>query len=1015
MQRFFLRFFIILLILLLTVGSGLAFWLSQFDPRQIRNELTALLSESSGYQISVQGPLEVQVFPFPRLRASDVTLQSPQQMQPPVAHADSVLISIDVASSLLRRELVLGTALLSGVQIKLVRELHGTPNWSPEQQAEPATQAAGSGIPALLPQTLEIKGLALSFDDQQTGRAFHLQLLSGELDYVAPGDPLKFAFHAFVKEESLRLDGSLAWPDLEAARPFEFKFQAKLGASAARMDVKGSTPQLDRLAGLDLHFEVSSTDPDALIRRWADPSPSTWLNLLGPLDFKGRLVASSGGALSLKEAQLNVGRPDNLRMKVSGDVHNLDSTQDLELDVELNTPSLTKAIQLLEPTLGRVGRTRLTGQVRGQANAPEAKGLVVQIDAGEGLAVSLTGDLKRQEGEWFVQTDFRVQATETERLVNFVTEFAGKSAGPLGPLREQINRLPIGKKFLSLKPLLLTGRLGGSGATWKLSEFKGRAGTPPGDHLDVSGGIESLWPAPSGYEFKAQTEVTLPGPLPGFPENRIERIRAEATYRRKDARDFGRLEDIDFRITGEAGAEVRGQGFLTLTEESRLDSGRLDFELSAPSLHPLARLGQVSLPEWGPVVLNGRVEGDVDRMSFALNSGKIGQTRLSGIGSLDLSVPDPTVRLKLNADQLHLKALREITQASGSDGKHTAAQPSAKHAAAGSSLILTRPRLAWLSETAGEVEVAIDRFVLGPDWFLENLDFAVDWGRGQLDGPTGRSRVGAEGGEVAFKSQLDARQSPPDLKLGFRGDDLPLASLVKWMGYPDAATGRFLLALDLTSQGADLTSIISHLDGRLLLDVGKGSVASKYVDRISLSLVPTHQKKQVPMECLIAHLKAEKGVVRSETFLWRSGPAQLRGAGVINWPEESLDIVLRPHIEKILSPKVTAAIHIKGPFKDPRIVPEPLQTATDLVRGVLGRTLGLVSEVSPQLSNAVTQIGGETNKVLSASGIDNKVLLSLLAQPVNCKKIRSSKAIQAASEYDPLEGLPKGAEASPNP
>ena len=71
--------------------------------------------------------------------------------------------------------------------------------------------------------------------------------------------------------------------------------------------------------------------------------------------------------------------------------------------------------------------------------------------------------------------------------------------------------------------------------------------------------------------------------------------------------------------------------------------------------------------------------------------------------------------------------------------------------------------------------------------------------------------------------------------------------------------------------------------------------------------------------------------------------------------------------------------------------------------GVLGRTLGLVSEVSPQISKAVTQIGGETDKVLSASGIDNKVLLSLLARPVNCKTLRSDQAIRQASQYQPLK------------
>ena len=168
------------------------------------------------------------------------------------------------------------------------------------------------------------------------------------------------------------------------------------------------------------------------------------------------------------------------------------------------------------------------------------------------------------------------------------------------------------------------------------------------------------------------------------------------------------------------------------------------------------------------------------------------------------------------------------------------------------------------------------------------------------------------------------------------------------------------------------------------------------------------------MECLITYLTADQGVLRSEAFLWKSGPAQLRGAGVVDWPKRRVDIVLRPHLKKILAPKVTAAIRIKGPLDDPRIMPEPLQTATDLVRGVLGRTLGLVGEVSPQISKAVTQIGGETDKVLSASGIDNKLLLSLLASPVDCKTLRSDQAIHGLSEYQPLKEAAKAPPREPN-
>lgn len=1021
LKRSLLRLVIVVLILIVMAGSGMALWLTRYDSGQLRVQLTDVLSESTGYRIRIGGPLKLRLFPLPGLKASGVTLQSPKQPEPPLATADTVSISIDWFKSVLQRDLVLGQASLDGVRVELVRDSEGVANWSPNDPAQPPpdeTEPSDPGIPSFLPHSLKVTSLEFSFNDQLAGQKFDIRIPAGQISHRSPGASLEFQLDALIRHESLQVSGTLAWPSPKNSKLFQFAGNLELSTGDAQLKVEGGSPRLNLIEGLNLRFDFSSSQPETLIRRWIGPGSFPWLELMGGFDLSGHLIGQPDGTLSIQDATLQMDQPSSLRLAISGNIHNLKTTRDLELDIEASTPALSKAIRLIEPTLGPVGRTRLTAQIRGPAEAPKAQDIDVQIEAEQGVTVTLKGDLDHSQQEWDGGVDFTIKATETNRLVNFVAELAGQRAGPLGPLRDQINQIQIGQKFLTLKPLAVSGRLHGKGSNWQLSHFEGHAGTPPGDHLSASGAIASLWPEPSGYEFKAQTRIHVPGPLPGFADNRIEEIHAQATYRRKDSNDWGRVDDIAFEITGEAGAHLKGKGSLTLAERAGLDFGHLDLEMTAPSLHPLARLGQFSLPDWGPVHLAGHVEGDLKRMNFALHQGRIGDTHLTGLGSFDRALPAPTVHLKLDADALHIKALRELTDAAGSQtvlphaGKQEAASSDAPSTDA--DLLLDEPRLAWLKETGGQVELSVGEFFLEPHWSLKGLHVVLDWGNGMLRGPTGYSQKDARGSQIDFKSSIDSRASPPQLALGFRGNALPIAPLVKWLGYPGAASGDFLLVIDLQSEGVTRSELISHLDGSLLLDAEKGTVASEYVDQISVDIIPTHQKAEVPMECLITYLTADQGVLRSEAFLWKSGPAQLRGAGVVDWPKRKVDIVLRPHLKKFLAPKVTAAIRIKGPLDAPRIMPEPLQTATDLVRGVLGRTLGLVSKVSPQLSKAVTQIGGETDKVLSASGIDNKLLLSLLASPVDCQTLRSDQAIHQLSEYQPRKPGTQALERKPD-
>ena len=999
-------------ILTLAVGLGLAAWLfvSSLDRKTLRDQFTNLASTASGYHVAVNGPFEIQFFPTPRLRAEQISLTSPQTPQQPFAQVREVTLSIDLLSSLFRQDLVLGTATLSGADMTLIERDDGTGNWSPAPTTPSSptikkdpSNSMTAGAPPLMPKTLVVTNLNLTFQKVKNDDKLHLQIPQAKMSQNGESGPLQFVLTIHAFQRTAEIQGALQWPRKNTGESgLSLMTALTLEDSATQVHLKGTLPSFTALAGIELEVEIKSARPQVLLRSLPNAPTLTELPPLGSVDFKGTIAGSANGELSLQQAHLQLGDPNQLQLNVRGDIQDLLSERRLQLEVVLTSSAETKSLAWLDPDLGAPGQTEITGRLLGPIDHPQARDLHVQITPTDSLSLKIGGALDWQASRLGGQLQIQIKGENIQECVDFLTKFAGSQGGPLDPLRKQMEGLALGRKIGALKPLALSGRVLGSRGHWTLDDFKFEAGPQEDDRLSISGTVSEFWPEPQGYAFEIQGTLAPPGPLPGIANNRIERLEGHALYRRQSGTDPGQIENLSLQATGEAGTRVSAQGDFRLDPANGFNQGTLDVEISAPSLQPLARVVGFTLPNWGPVELRSRIEASEEKINLTLRKSQIGKAQIDGVGSLDRTGPVPSYQLELKADRFDIAALSRWP---------TDADVSAQHAASQSEPTFSPSRLAWIRDTAGQIDLSVNELIITPNWSLTDFMIGAQWANGLLQGPSGQSRSAGHG-HFDLRSQLDARTNPPAVKTAFRGDKFPIQVLLDWMGYPGAASGELLAVLDLSAEGAGTEKLLSSLDGRGLFDVGDGTIASKYVDQLSLDLVPnTRQKARFPMECLIADFTVDQGLVRSENFLWRSGPAQMRGAGVINLPKETLDWVLRPHLEQVLATKVTAAIRIKGPIKNPRIYPEPLQTATDLVRGVLGRALGLVGHVSPQFSKAVTKIGGETNKALSATGIDNKLILSVLAEPVNCKKVRATPSVQALSAFDP--SAPKASNTQP--
>jgi uncharacterized protein involved in outer membrane biogenesis len=453
------------------------------------------------------------------------------------------------------------------------------------------------------------------------------------------------------------------------------------------------------------------------------------------------------------------------------------------------------------------------------------------------------------------------------------------------------------------------------------------------------------------------------------------------------------LRQIDVRATAHDGVELELRGSVLLSAADDDHSGKLSIDLRAPSLASIGKTWGGSLPDWGPVAAKGHLVGSPTRLRLEEFTTQLGKTRITVQGSFSRTSDIPRMELSLRTEEIDL---RDFRLERGSDESSETPEDAPPSALAG---VLEPERLAILATTAGKLELRVDRVLLDEQWTARDLRADLRWADGVLEGPDLALRW--PDGDLSLMSGLDATKATPAAFLGLRGTGLELATLVRWLGQADMASGRFETTVDLSTQGSDSQALIAKLSGGLLVDVGRGSLADRYADAIALSINSGQRTASVPMTCFIAALAVEDGVVRTDALLWDSPPSQVRGAGVVNLPAGTVDLVLRPHLKDTVATAITAAVRVKGPLDSPSFRPEPLQTATDLARGLIGRALRVVREVSPQLSDAVLQLGTTTEKVLGSTGVDIPVVLNLLAEPIDCKTVEADPKVKALRAFKP--------------
>lgn len=152
-----------------------------FDPNDYKDEITAAVRNATGRELTLDGDLELALFPTIRIAMGSATLSNaPGFGDEPMARIGNAELRVAVLP-LLKQDIRIHEARLAGLELNLARDRRGANNWqdlggSGGTAAAPA-DGGGSAAPAGLDlgvDAIEIEDARIVFNDAATGNRWEL-------------------------------------------------------------------------------------------------------------------------------------------------------------------------------------------------------------------------------------------------------------------------------------------------------------------------------------------------------------------------------------------------------------------------------------------------------------------------------------------------------------------------------------------------------------------------------------------------------------------------------------------------------------------------------------------------------------------------------------------------------------------------------------------------------------------------------------------------------------------------
>lgn len=193
--------------LLALLVAGIVIFSLLFDPNDYRAKISEQVTAATGREFVIEGDLGLSLFPWLAIELGKTRLGNAEGFgSEPFMTFDKAHLSVQMLPLLLRREILVSTATLDGLDLNLAINAAGRSNWQDlidrqEAAAEAdvsADESAGASVFDI--GGIEISDAQLSYNDAQLGEQYRLSDFAISTGAVRPGEPIdldtSFAFDA---------------------------------------------------------------------------------------------------------------------------------------------------------------------------------------------------------------------------------------------------------------------------------------------------------------------------------------------------------------------------------------------------------------------------------------------------------------------------------------------------------------------------------------------------------------------------------------------------------------------------------------------------------------------------------------------------------------------------------------------------------------------------------------------------------------------------------------------------
>jgi len=192
------------------------------DPNDFKDEIAAAVESKTGRSLSLDGDIELSVFPWLGLDVGPVSLSNaPGFSAQPFASMKAVQVRIKLLP-LLSKELEMDTVVLQGLKLSLETDQHGKTNWSDlaggaelvEKAPEVTTESASAAevtLAGLAIGGVEITDAGVIWDDQQSGARYEIEGLSLRTGAIEPGEAVPVELELALNSKQPDISGPVAF------------------------------------------------------------------------------------------------------------------------------------------------------------------------------------------------------------------------------------------------------------------------------------------------------------------------------------------------------------------------------------------------------------------------------------------------------------------------------------------------------------------------------------------------------------------------------------------------------------------------------------------------------------------------------------------------------------------------------------------------------------------------------------------------------------------------------------